>query len=173
MTAGNPGNIARCALFVSILALGVSTFAAYQSRRSATAAVANVRPILNIDVVDPVVIGDKLPITFRLTNIGKGSASVDHVHLVVWDTTLNQKICDMAEFKGRILRPGEQSEPLVVVVPRYFEVNNAQVDIAMGGARDRRLRVRIAYRGRELNGQLFEEDLAIPVSWQEVKAKKR
>lgn len=153
---------------ISVVALGVSAFAAYQSFRSAKAAIAGARPIVEISVPDPVTVQDTLRLPIVLTNIGKSSAAIKAVQIVQLETpdSAGGSRCwykEIGDLENSILRPGA-SATRVIVIPRYSNINGVSIDISKGVDDKRRLRFKIAYDGLELD-ETFESDTAIPVRW--------
>jgi hypothetical protein len=161
-------------LVVSAAAACVSGFSAYQSYRSATAAVAGTRPLIEIEVQSPIEVKEILHIPVTLRNSGKTRAAIQSLRLVTFEQPSNQvgvdptyHYHDFPDVKSMILRPGDSPATFEIDVSRYQTINGVSVDLAKGMGNHRRLRFKIEYLGLELNRESFSDDIAAAVTWKE------
>lgn len=128
--------------------------------------------MLDLDVIGSVKLDNFIELPVRLSNIGKSGASIQFVRMVTFEASPNAiggtkyHYHEVKQLEGVIVRPGGTTGPHVLKLQRLQTVNNVAVDVAQGADNLRRLRFKIAYRGTELDDQLFESDIVVPVRWE-------
>lgn len=159
------------AIVISLLALAVAGFAAVQSQRSAKAAVAAIRPILQPAFTDRIRVAPKLQIPLSITNVGKSSAAITGVRLVYWSVDQigggsEHRWLNLGNFSGgSVLRAGE-SRRFAFDVDRIQRVGSVSVDIVASGGDEHGLKFEFMYKGMEIDED-FTETLVLFPNWVE------
>jgi hypothetical protein len=165
--------MALVALLVSIASSGIAGYSAYQSRISAQAATAGVRPILLVDVPSPVESDDSLNVPVIIKNIGKTRAAVRAVRLVYWrkDATIwrTQDVLfhELSQAVGVLVQPEESTPAIYFNVPRMVSVSGSSIDLSRGLDAQRRLCFEIEYVALDLDREVFTDRVMTPVEWRD------
>lgn len=143
--------------------LGASGFGAYHQWVSSQAAIAEVRPVIDIRIPTPVALDDdseNFTLVLSVTNTGHSRAAIKDLRIVYG----HGNWLSWASLGNATLQAGASHEHRLDV-PRYKPLAGAQVDLSKGADGSGAISFSVLYEGIDLEGREFEESLIVPARW--------